>query len=247
MSKRTRIGVLLPSVNQTLEPDFYRVAPQGVTVHAERIWSPTSEQHSTKGARHYEELNSDLDRAARYVSRVLPDLIVYGCTSGSFWNGLEYEQALTKRLEIGAGVPVISTSSAALAAMRHLGLRSLSVGSPYGDWVNNRLREFLEKAGFGVLAIAGEPTIMAKNAVEEIGNQDPADIRRFVRGMAHPDCDGIFLSCTAWRAMEAVEGLELDLGRPVVSANQATIWQAFKQLGVSPPEAGREGTLLRSL
>ena len=80
----------------------------------------------------------------------------------------------------------------------------------------------------------------------DIGDQDPEVILDFVPRVVHPEADGVFISCTAWRALEVVEELEQRLGKPVVTSNQATIWLALKRLGITTPIKGY-GRLLETL
>src|SRR3989442_1059302 len=49
---------------------------------------------------------------------------------------------------------------------------------------------------------------------------------------------GLLCSCTAWRSVEGVEGLEGGTGKPVVTSNQATIWTALGAIGVTQPVGG---------
>jgi len=41
-----------------------------------------------------------------------------------------------------------------------------------------------------------------------------------------------------WRALKAAAELERRLGIPVATANRATIWAAFRALGMSPAHRG---------
>ena len=102
----------------------------------------------------------------------------------------------------------------------------------------------MEAQGFDVLNLEAEPWA-AEAGNQGINDQDPEAIIEFASRACHPDAEALFCSCTAWRAMEAVEELERRTGRPVVTSNQATIWATFRRLGIRS-ERGY-GRLLDSL
>jgi maleate cis-trans isomerase len=84
---RGRIGLLVPSINTTMETEFWRIAPDGVSVHSARI---SGGRHGTP-----EELRSMENAskaAARDVAMVEPDVVAYGCTSGSFFEGPDWNR-----------------------------------------------------------------------------------------------------------------------------------------------------------
>jgi maleate cis-trans isomerase len=74
----------------------------------------------------------------------------------------------------------------------------------------------------------------------------PEDVYRKVKETVTDDSDGVFIACTQVRALEVVDMLERDLGKPVYSAVQATAWQTFATLGIDPRITDR-GSLLRRL
>ena len=127
-------------------------------------------------------------------------------------------------------------------ALKLSGIRRVSVVTPYTDAINKRLTAFLEGHGFEVLSMAGQQIVPNL----EIGAQTPEVIAAFAKANLSPEADGLFLSCTNWRSMEVAEQLEQELGVPVVTSNQATIWATFRILGFRGPVSGY-GKLLSSL
>jgi maleate isomerase len=98
---------------------------------------------------------------------------------------------------------------------------------------------------FAVLNVDGEP-IAAKAGPQGINDQDPESVIEFAARVCRPEAEALFCSCTAWRSLEVVEALEKRTGKPVVTSNQATIWAAFRQIGIRQPIHGF-GKLLESL
>ncbi len=71
----------------------------------------------------------------------------------------------------------------------------------------------------------------------------PDETYRLAREVASaaPDADGIFISCGNLRSFEAIERLETDTGLPVVTSNQAGLWQTLRMAGIDEqlPNLGR--------
>jgi maleate isomerase len=232
---RKKLGLILPSSNTTVEPDLHRVLPEHVSLHASRIWVVDVTHDDL------EAMNRDTEMAARYVGTAEVDAVAYACTSGSFIGGPGYDQDLLARItaEVG-GAPAVGTSPAMVEALRAVGIRRVSVVTPYTDEINEGLTTFLTAHGFEVLSMVGQQIV--PNV--EIGAQTPETILAFAKANLDPDADGLFLSCTNWRAMEVVDQLERETGKPAVTSNQATLWAALRALGESTPVDGY-GSLLR--
>jgi len=240
MDVRTRIGLIVPATNSTAEPDFAKVSPDHVSIHSQRMWNINELSPEVM-----EEMNADAVQSAKYLAQAKMDYIVYACTTGSFFKGAGYDEELIEQVQEAAGVPVTATAPAAVAALNAFGARRISVASPYADWQNDRLRVYYEQMGFEVLNVEGDQ----RGAVA--GGQghcdlDPESVLEFASNVCRPEADALLCSCTAWRSMEVVARLEERLGKPVVSANQATVWEAFGRLGITDPRPGF-GSLLDKL
>ena len=135
---RTRIGLIIPATNSTAEPDFNMAVPKKVTVHAQRMWNTNELTPETT-----ESMNQGAQEAARYLGQAKIDLLVYACTTGSFFEGPAYDEDLLKRLGKEAGAPAISTSGMAAEALEFLGAKRISVASPYFPWMNRGLAKLL--------------------------------------------------------------------------------------------------------
>jgi maleate cis-trans isomerase len=239
MAIRKRIGLIVPSTNTTVEPDFRMAAPRNVTVHSHRMWM---DEATTTDI--VDRMNSDVERAARYLATASVDLIAYACTAGSFYKGRGYDREMLASIEATAGVPAAATAPAAADALAHLGVKAISVTSPYGDWRDERLKVYYTEAGFDVLNVDGEPVASAAGN-SGICDQPPESVLEFSAGACRPEAEALFCSCTAWRSMEVAAELEQRLSRPVVTSNQATVWAAFKRLDVEPKPGF--GSLIDSL
>ena len=240
MHSRTRIGVLLPSTNSTVEPDFNAVAPAGVSIHAQRLWV-TNEMTPESTDR----MNAEVEDGARYLATAAVEIVGYFCTGGTFYRGPAYDADLVGRIAAAAGVPAVSTASAAADVLRLLGAERISVVTPYLEWENDLLRTYYEALGFELLSVDGDPQA-SPTGNQGICNQSPESVVEFATAACHAEAEVLFCACTAWRSLEVVEELERRLSRPVVTSNQATIWAIFDALGITDPQPGF-GSVMDSL
>lgn len=234
---RGRIGLLVPSINTTMETEFWRIAPQGVSVHSARI---AGGRHGTP-----EELRSmerASKKAAEDVAMVEPDVVVYGCTSGSFFEGPEWNKKICEQLTAITKAPTVTTAGGMAACLMTSGHKRVDVVTPYVALTNERLKQFLKAHGIDVLNLGTFDMLDMFDHAKIL----PEEIYRKVKETVSPDTDAVFVACTQLRALEVVDMLERDLGLPVYSAVQASAWQAYQAMGVDPKIMDC-GSLLRRL
>ncbi|MBI3126906.1 MAG: maleate cis-trans isomerase [Candidatus Tectomicrobia bacterium] len=222
---RGRIGLLVPSGNNTNEPDFFRMAPSGVAVHASRVYWGEKLESSVEVLH---EALKHLEAAVVPLAHARVGVMVYGCTSGSFVEGVGHDVEIIRRIEKLAGVPALTTTTACLEAMQVLGFERMAVATPYPDVVNERLRAFFEGNGIEVVSLEtfDQPSVWAH------ADNSPESIYRLARKAYTGKANGLFISCTQMRAIDVAGQLERDLGVPVVTANQASFWAALRRIGL---------------
>jgi maleate isomerase len=221
MTTPTSIGLIIPSSNRLTEPQFNAYVPPHVGIHVTRL------RMTGKFRKPLSDLEKPLAEAAEAISDVKPSIIVFHCTANSMENGLAHEAAIVEIIEKASGCPTITTAQAITQAFRHCGIKKLVLVSPYVKETNEHEVKYLNEAGFTVLHEVGlglEPH--AYSAVT------PEEWKKVVKENARAEADGYFLSCTATRMIEAIDDLEKDLAKPVISSNQATIWACLKSLGI---------------
>ena len=247
MTRPKRIGALVPSTNQVVEPDFNMMAPKGVTVLAERMWLGGPSEPGGGDGSELMDMNADIQRASKYVASADVDAIAYACTSGTYRTGtIDYSREIGQAITRETGLPSIIALEASIEALKFVGARRLSLAGPYGDLLlKERLKPLLESEGFGVVSAEGEPEMKQRTRAVVIGNQDPEVVLNFVVANVAAEADTVFLPGTAWRAVEIVDELEKRLGKTVITVNQATFWKALWTLGVAEPIQGF-GKLLAS-
>ena len=237
---KAKIGVLVPSCNYIIEPEMYKMVSQnsGITVHFARMFLTEDSEEEIKALpKHAKEASILLMHAA-------VDIIGFGCTAGSFVGGLDYDKKIINDIESITNIPVTTTSTALLEAMKVAGAKKISIVTPYQDWINEKEKAFLEQNGIKVLKIVGM-NLGRKGQVPEIGDIFPEAtyelcIKNFV-----PGSDALFISCTGFRTIEIIRDLEEDLKTVVITSNQATLWHMLKKLNISTKSLECWGQLMR--
>ena len=226
---RYRIGLIALDSDVATERDFHAMLPPDVMFYTSRIHciNPIT----------VENLRRQGPMLRDAVSLLVPDhrldAIAYSCTSGTV--ALGYEGVAG---EIGAagrpGVPVVTPITSAIAGFAHLGIRRISLMTPYLDSVNQAMRVFLESHGIEILNIGG--FCMADD--REMARIPPEAILDAALEVCDEQADALFISCTALRAAEIVERAEAALRRPVLTAIQALFWRSLREAGCSAPVPG---------
>jgi len=233
---RARIGLIFPASCIVMEPEFYKMVPPGVSVHAARMYIETSDIEGIM------QMEKELEGAAERIKSVDPDIIAYCCTMGSFYKGMEGNRNLIQKIQNIARAPTITTSEAVIEALNVLELKKIFIITPYIEEINKVEKNFFEECGLDVIGIKGMNLLKPKDYL----HLHPYDIYRFTMKSFEREADGLFISCTNSATLEIIEFLEKDLGKPVVAADQATIWKTLKELNLYEPREGY-GQLFRVL
>ena len=223
-----RIGLLALATDFASEAELRRMAPPGIELFTNRIANANPVTISNLRA-----MAPDITRAA---AGILPgfrlDALIYGCTTGTAAIG----EAEVDRLIRAARpeLPVTNPIRAVQAACRVLGIRRVSLLTPYIQDVNETLARDLEGRGLDVLDVTGFGL-----ETDEAMTGVPAEaILEAALEITHPDADALFISCTALRVAGVLERIETRLGRPVVASNQALLWHALRLIGDDRPIPG---------
>jgi maleate isomerase len=172
--------------------------------------------------------------AVRSISHCRPRAVAYGCTSGSFVNGVEGELRLQQALRRGGATAGVTTSGAIVEALRHLGARRPAVVTPYDLPTTRLFMDFLEANGLSTAACG------YLDLRSDIENVAPSATRRLVADVTRGSgADSVVISCTNLRTFSIIRELEAELRVPVVSANQATVWATLRAGGVDIPSHGQ--------
>nr|WP_018657930.1 aspartate/glutamate racemase family protein [Actinomadura flavalba] len=162
------------------------------------------------------------------------DAAVWACTSGSFVFGWEGAEAQVAGVTVEAGVPASSTSFAFVHAARHLGLARVAVAATYPADVAERFAAFLGHAGIEVVALSSRGIVTAA----EVGTLGRDAVLEFVTANDHPDADAILVPDTALHTVAWLDELDAAAGKPVLTANQVSVWEGLRLAGETRPRSG---------
>jgi maleate isomerase len=223
MNGQKSLGLLVPSTNTTMERDLTQWMPSSVGIYVSRM--PIQSDVTPEALIAMSEASVDSIRLLKYCRL---DLVLYGCTSGSFIKGGDFHKQVEANLASVSGFPVLSTSHCILEALNHLGCCKVAVFTPYVDAVNLRAQRFLEENGFSVTAMYG----MGLIDNWDVGQVDTADVFKFIYENDRKGADTVFIACTNLPTLDIVHSLSRVIGLPVFSSNQASIWGCLNRLGM---------------
>jgi maleate cis-trans isomerase len=162
------------------------------------------------------------------------DAAVWACTSGSFVFGWEGAAAQVDGVRTAAGAPASSTSFAFVNAARHLGLRRVAVAATYPRDVAMSFGAFLAAADIEVVSLSCKGIVTAA----EVGTLGRDEVLSFVAANDHPDAEAVLVPDTALHTVAWLTELEELVGKPVLTANQVSVWEGLRLVGATEPRAG---------
>ena len=226
VTSRGRIGLIVPC-DLTLDAEYPRYLPEEATVHL------------TRTGFHAGDLDldfilgvsspSEIAYAARSLTKIAPGVISFACTSGSFVLGLDGESRIRTLMEDAGTAVAQTTSGALLDALAALGIERIGLGTPYTESVGARLGSFLTEAGYHVTGVIN---MELHDVIGPVADDAVIDLARQATA-GRPEA--VFLACTGVPTIDLIAPLEADLGMPVLTANQVTMWAALGSIGMRSP------------
>ncbi len=233
---RRKFGVLGPSTNTVVQPDFEMMRPIGVTNHYSRIFTPNAKAISNESfmAGSQKIAQGVLD-AVRSVMTCAPDYLVMGMSAITFYGGVAGADAFQRSVEQESGVGVsIGSHSCAAALKTYGGVKRIAVLTPYYPVANDEVKRFFNESGFEVVrdiclqcpswtAIAEVPVPVLREKLIELNGKD---------------VDAIVQVGTNLSMVKLAAAAELWLGKPIIAINTATYWHALRKNGITDKIAG---------
>jgi maleate isomerase len=233
---RHKFGVLGPSTNTIVQPDFDDLRPRGVTNHYSRIVVDNAKAVSNEtfmaGAW---EISHNTIEAVRGVLTCAPDYLVMGMSAVTFFGGAEGAVRWRKNVEAVSGLGVTTGSEATVAALAaYGGIKRVAFLSPYFPTANAEVANFLSDHGYET---ARDIPLQCPSwtAIAEV---DDARLRETMRALDGDDVDAIIQVGTNLSAIRFAAAAELWLGKPVIAINTATYWHALRANGVMDQISG---------
>jgi maleate isomerase len=232
MAAAVRLGFLIPPGNPVIEGELFRLAPEGVSVHFDRmVTSGNTGSHQGQEERN-RDMIAGLDQNVAVMALVKPRVIVLAHTASSYTLGKDGEAKLVERLTRASGTPFITAFGSVLEALAHLGVQRVALGTPYSPEATGKSKAYLEQHGLEVVSSG------SLDKVVNIYDETLARAESLARRVDAAAAQAVFLSGVGMPTVDVIDKLERALGKPVISSTQALMWNALR---VAKAGATREG------
>ncbi|MEV5342737.1 decarboxylase [Streptomyces sp. NPDC052676] len=219
----TALGFLYPG--HSAEDDYPRIEQLlGSDIRVDLVHTDIGEDAHREDALRAMGSAERLAAGVQELRHAGAEAVVWACTSGSFVYGWEGAHEQVRGLAVAAGMPASSTSFGFVHASRELGLRRVAIGATYPDHIAGLFADFLRAAGLDPVAVPASGILTAAEA----GTWGEAELFALARAADHPDAEAVLLPDTALHTASHLTALEKELGKPVLTANQVSVWEALR-------------------
>jgi len=223
-----KLGLIVPSWNTVNEYEFQRVLPDSISTHSMRIKITADNEEN------FAWMATQVPAASQLLAQAKVEVICYGCLAGGFVKGPGHDREIADAITEATGIPGVAAAAAVVDALRTLGVKRVSVASPYEPWLNEKLTTYLNAFGIEVVAMKGLGTQAHASFTPQENAELASDVDR-------PDSQAVFISCSNFRTLEIIDLLENKLRKPVLTSNMCSLWKMLRLIGDrrSLPCAGR--------
>jgi len=232
---RARIGLIVASTNTVAEMEIRKMLPEGVEIFSARYLKPNY-QNEIERENFYMDLNNIrplLIKAAKEISSIKPDLIVWPCTLGSLLGGEGTDLKVAQMIKQETGYETITTTTAVIEYIKYLNLKNMIMITPYPDLHTRIEKDYIEKRikNFSINHYYSN-SVFKKYDHNQLTSKL---IYKIIKSLAlhHNDYDGLFISCTDFPTLEIIKYLKNDLKCKVITSNLATVWFILQKIKVS--------------
>ena len=216
-----RIGLIALGSDFRIEKDFNSIVyGKDIDLYVNRIhcYNPLTNETLAKMADDITDVTKD----------ILPDqkidCVAYGCTSGTVAAGYE-----TIKSKINLAKPeskVTTPITAAVKAINKLGIKKISIFTPYTKTINDSVVNYFKKENI----IVNSLTYFDIDSDLDIGKVDEDYLFDVLSKIEFEDSDALFVSCTALPVLSIIDKLEKKINKTVLSSNQTLIWDSLNQI-----------------
>ena len=243
LGMRGKFGILAPSTNTSVQPEFEAMKPWGITHHHSRLVIPDSKVTDDKSFMvMMDDIRKAMFPALESVLSCHPDYVILGMSAETFWDGLEGSTKLQRKLEKVAKGPVVMGSDACRAALKAYGkgIKRLGVITPYMPIGDRQVHRFFTDCGYEVVNLLG---LKCKSPVL-IAHESKKRLRDAINEVNKGKVDAIVQVGTNLAMAEVAAMAEFWLDKPVIAINTATYWYGLRQYGIKDKIPGWGSLLL---
>lgn len=227
---RIALGVVAP-FDMELDAELLRWLPPGVDLLMTR--TPFVDDVVTVEFAQEVADEEVVASGVRSVTAGRADVVAYACTSGSFVRGRAGEERLVQAMHAAGSTGALTTSGAIVESLRALEITRVAVATPYVPTLSHLLDAFL---GEFDVTVTGHAALGLDQRIWEVPYAHTAEL---IRRADSPDAEAIVVSCTNLPSYDLIGRMEAELGKPIITANQATMWAALRRLGQQATGVGQ--------
>jgi len=218
-----RIGVVALSTDFTIEQDYRRIChniPVDIFVNRIPFENPLTHENYLKMVDHLPAITEDILPGQKL------NTVAYGCTSGTVAIGEDkiISQIHKSKPEAYVTTPITS----ALRAFKKLNVNKIAILTPYPKSVNKTINDYLQDRQIKIDSFRS----FNLQYDSDIAKVDPRHLVKIIQDINFSDVDALFVSCTALRIVEVLQEVEDLIKRPIISSNQAIIWDSIRSVKI---------------
>jgi maleate isomerase len=227
---RKKFGVLAPSTNSIVEPDFNRMNVPGVTPLFSRIHIYDADLSSEAQMEKLRvQLDESIDYAVDLVCTAEIDYMVMGMSAETFWDGKAGNERFKERVkERSGGLDVATGAEACELVLKNYDVKTIGVVTPYQPNGDAQVIKFFEEIGFEVKKLIG----LKRPTAVSIAHTTQDELREAILDLDRAEPDAIVQVGTNLSMVGLAAEAERWLHKPVVAINAATWWMALRQNGI---------------
>ena len=213
-----------------------KLTKAGVSWHSGRIFVNNPDLSTSEAMEAFlVDLRTEIQRAVESVCHAKVDYLVMGMSAETFWGGADGAQEFIKFMsKLSNGLDVTTGADSCREVMKAYGAKRIGIITPYQPVGDQQVVDFFTQIGCDVASIYGMKCATATS----ISEVTPDEIKAAFRKVDAPDVDLLIQAGTNLLAAKAAAEMEVELGKPVIAINTATVWHAYRTNGIKDQISG---------
>jgi len=234
---RGSFAVIIPSSNAAVETEYSQLLVPNVSLHYGRILirNPDKLGNDADFNQFIVDLRKEIGAAITSIMQIAPTAMIMGMSLETFWGGKEGAAEFEAWMaELNGGLDLATGAAACKAALEAFGAKKIGIVTPYQAVGDEQVRKYFGDEGFEVAALLG---IRCPSAIA-IAEVQPEKMKASLRGVNVEGVDALLQLGTNLFCAKVATEMELELGKPVIAVNVATLWSAYRSNGINDKITG---------
>jgi maleate isomerase len=241
---RKIFGVVTPSINTCVQPEYDGMRPAGVTNQTARMQGSDVKVRSDADFESVvNDLFGSLGPAIDQVMTCRPDHLILGISALAVWGGTKATSDALRRSiadRAGNGIGVSLATDAIVEALRAHGVKKrIAIVEPYYPVIQPRMESFFGECGYEVVRF----NHMKGPQLTEYTRLSAQDLIAGLRSIDGPDVEALVQFGANLPMASVADEAERWLNKPVIAVNIATYWHALRHSGIPDKVPGHSRLL----